>query len=403
MWSTTATKLWAAALATLVIGLAACGDGEGDKTTAQEAAKGSSQTDVPDLERFLMRKDEEPGFRPGAAPGAMPQSGGTITGVEAYVNDMRLTPADARRLRGEGFISYTFQPIRGPRTAGISNVALFETVEGAKRNLAHETRADVIRSFGPVADLRRFTVPGIPGARGWTASEPHVGNVYWVQGRCVLVLGNQGPGPFVGPLSKGARALYERTNGECPSEQEPGSAGGDAGVRWPAPPDPLERTVAAGLEPERKEFLIHHAHAHLDVFVDGEPIGVPAGIGINRDDPEVRRFDLPDGSVSYGGIKRCRKPCISPLHTHDETGILHTESATPEPNTLGQFFTEWGVRLNESCVGVYCRSECIVFYVNGKPYGRDPRAIELTDGKEIAIVIGTPPAEIPKTADFSNA
>jgi hypothetical protein len=192
--------------------------------------------------------------------------------------------------------------------------------------------------------------------------------------------------------------------GQAPrAEQEPAPADADARVLWPAPPDPLERTVAAGLEPERKEFLIHHVHAHLDVFVDGEPIAVPAGIGINIDDPDVHRFQEPDGSVSYGGITRCRKPCISPLHTHDGTGILHTESATPEPNTLGQFFTEWGVRLSESCVGEYCSPEPIAFYINGEPYTEDPRAIELTDRKEIAIVIGTPPAEIPKTADFSKA
>ena len=186
-------------------------------------------------------------------------------------------------------------------------------------------------------------------------------------------------------------------------EQEPASSDADAAVLWPAPPDPLKRTVAAGLEPERKEFLIHHVHAHLDVFVDGEPIAVPAGIGIKIDDPEVTRSKDPDGAVGYGGITRCRKPCISPLHTHDATGIIHTESATPEPNTLGQFFTEWRVRLSESCVGEHCSPERIAFYVNGKPYRQDPRAIELTDRKEIAIVIGTPPAPIPKTADFSNA
>ena len=47
--------------------------------------------------------------------------------------------------------------------------------------------------------------------------------------------------------------------------------------------------------------------------------------------------------------------------------------------------------------------ELIAFYVNGKPYQQDPRAIELTDRKEIAIVIGTPPPRIPNTADFSSA
>ena len=61
------------------------------------------------------------------------------------------------------------------------------------------------------------------------------------------------------------------------------------------------------------------------------------------------------------------------------------------------------MRLSESCVGEYCSPEPIAFYVDGKPYTEDPRAIELTDRKEIAIVIGTPPPQIPKTADFSNA
>jgi hypothetical protein len=157
------------------------------------------------------------------------------------------------------------------------------------------------------------------------------------------------------------------------------------------------------LEPERKEHLTYHVHAHLDVFVDGEPIAVPAGIGIEIDDPEVQRFEDPDGSVGYGGIRQCRKPCISPLHTHDGTGVIHTESASREPNRLGQFFSEWGVRLSDSCVGEDCSPEPIVFYVDGKPYKEDPRAIELTGGKEIAIVIGTPPRAIPETADFSSA
>jgi hypothetical protein len=216
MRGTVRAKFGAVALATLAIGIAACGDDDGDETTAQEAANGNAQTGAQDLDRFLMRKDEEPGFRRGAAPGAEPRSGGTITGVEALVKDMPLAPADERRLRSEGFIAYTFQPIRGPRTAGITNVNLYATAEGARHSMAHDLRPDVIRAFGPVANLRRFPVPGIPGARGWTASKPHVGNVNWVQGRCMLVLGNQGPGPFAGPLSTGARAIYERTNGECP-------------------------------------------------------------------------------------------------------------------------------------------------------------------------------------------
>ena len=216
MWGTVGAKLGAVALATLVIGLAACGGNDGDEPTAPEAANGNARAGAEDLDRFLMRKDEEPGFRPGARPGQLPRSRETITGVDAFVNDTHLAPDDARRLRSEGFISFTAQPIRGPRTAGVTNVALYEAAEGAKHSLAHDLQPDVIRVPGPVENLRYFTVRGVPGARGWTASKPQVGNVLWVQGRCMLVLGNQGPGPFAGPLSKGARAIYERTNGQCP-------------------------------------------------------------------------------------------------------------------------------------------------------------------------------------------
>ena len=179
---------------------------------------------------------------------------------------------------------------------------------------------------------------------------------------------------------------------------------GTAGLVWPAPSDPMERTVQAGLKPQPKEFLTNHVHAHLDVFVDGTPVTVPAGIGIRIDDPAVRRDVMPDGSHRYGGIALCNEPCISPLHTHDVSGIIHTESASPEPNTLGEFFTEWGVVLDASCVATFCGPTTrIAIYVDGELTTGDPRAIQLTNQREIAIVIGTPPPRIPKTADFSNA
>jgi hypothetical protein len=173
---------------------------------------------------------------------------------------------------------------------------------------------------------------------------------------------------------------------------------------WPAPGDPLRRTRQAGLRPERREQLAYHVHSHLDVFVNGEPITVPAGIGINTADPGVMSGLDKDGRRAYGGIERCAQPCISPLHTHDESGILHTESPTETPNRLGQFFLEWGVRLDRSCVGGFCRTRApIAFFVNGERYTKDPRAIGLADHREIAIVIGSPPARIPVRGDFSEA
>jgi hypothetical protein len=184
-----------------------------------------------------------------------------------------------------------------------------------------------------------------------------------------------------------------------------GCGGGDGGgggneakgspPNWPAPPNPMELTRNAGLVPERAEFLQYHVHAHLDVFFNGEPVTVPAGIGIDTTNPAVISDEQ-----GVGLTRECDKPCISPLHTHATDGLLHTETKTPQPNTLGQFFIEWDVRLDSSCVGDFCDPETsIAIYVDGEVDQGDPREIELSDGREIAVVIGSAPAEIP--SEFS--
>jgi hypothetical protein len=184
------------------------------------------------------------------------------------------------------------------------------------------------------------------------------------------------------------------------------SAGGkpplDTGeAPWPRPDRPRHWVEAAGLEMERTEQLDYHVHAHLDVFVDGEPQVVPGGIGISR---SIRPREIEGETLYVLAHGRCSKPCISSLHTHSDDGILHTESPVEEPNTLGEFFTEWGVRLTDTCVGGYCEPATpISIYLDGEEFTGNPRNIGLANMLEIAIVIGTPPAEIPSTADFSRA
>ena len=152
-------------------------------------------------------------------------------------------------------------------------------------------------------------------------------------------------------------------------------------------------TRLAGLVPEVNEHLQYHVHSHLDVFVDGKHVEVPAGIGIDTTDPKVQKGQLQDGSYAYGGITKCPKVCISPLHTHAHLGVLHTETSKPTPNRLGQFFVEWGVRLTRTCIGTYCRN--VQFWVNGTRYTGDPRRILLANKTEIAITVGKPPKTIP--------
>jgi hypothetical protein len=145
-------------------------------------------------------------------------------------------------------------------------------------------------------------------------------------------------------------------------------------------------------------------HAHLDVFVNGQKVTVPAGLGIDIENPGVHVFPDIAGATGYGGIAQpCNAPCISPLHTHDVSGVIHTESSTHKYNTLGQLFTEWNVKLDKNCVDKYCKPATeITVYVDGKPTTGDPRTIPLSNFEEIAIVVGTPPAQIPSKGDFST-
>src|SRR5580765_6246450 len=63
-------------------------------------------------------------------------------------------------------------------------------------------------------------------------------------------------------------------------------------VPWPAPKDPMRLTRLAGLVPEVNEHLAYHVHSHLDVFVNGKPVEVPAGIGIDIQDKAVKKAPL---------------------------------------------------------------------------------------------------------------
>jgi hypothetical protein len=169
---------------------------------------------------------------------------------------------------------------------------------------------------------------------------------------------------------------------------------------WPLPSDPMSLARQAGLTPGTHEFFTYHVHAHLNIFVNGRPVRVPAGIGIDIADPGVRRGEA-GGSASYGYIRLCQQPCISPLHTHDVTGMIHIEAPAKTKFTLGQFFREWGVRLDHSCVGGYCQPGAkVVVFVDGERHRGNPAAIGLASHEEIAVVIGTPPTSIPSTYAF---
>ena len=91
---------------------------------------------------------------------------------------------------------------------------------------------------------------------------------------------------------------------------------------------------------------------------------------------------------------------LSPLHTHASSGMMHIETPGNQRFTLGMLFTEWGVRLTGNCVGGYCRPGApINAYIDGHRTSDSMPDIALTKGREIALVIGSPPSNIPSRWD----
>jgi hypothetical protein len=142
------------------------------------------------------------------------------------------------------------------------------------------------------------------------------------------------------------------------------------------------RLKAINLPALKTEGSVLHIHQHLDLYIDGKTVAIPEGIGVN----ESEGF-------------------ISPIHTHDTTGIIHVESPIKQDFTLGQFFTIWGVKFDDQCIGGYCseNGKTLQVYLNGQKRANDFAGIVLEPHQEIVIVYGdsaNTPNPIPTSYTF---
>lgn len=168
--------------------VAGCGAGEAEQEEPPGDAaptEAAPTDDGPTLDAYLMQDGEVPGLRPVDSP---------LTNAGEPFD---LPPAGVKQLRRSGYVSTTFQYAEGERGAGVSSVLLFESAAGARDWMAYETSDAAIRHQVPGAQIDRFRVPDVEGARGWTGPDRHgnaIGHVYWTQGRCMMRTGGTCPG-----------------------------------------------------------------------------------------------------------------------------------------------------------------------------------------------------------------
>jgi hypothetical protein len=137
-----------------------------------------------------------------------------------------------------------------------------------------------------------------------------------------------------------------------------------------------------GIQCNNTEQLVSHIHAHLDIFINGQPYTIPSQIGITD-------------------------KCFYWLHTHDESGVIHIESPVAKEYTIGQFFDIWNKKFSNTQIldNIVNGKNTLSVYVNGNKINAavNYRDIKLNAHDEIAIVYGKPPSNIPSKYNFAQA
>jgi hypothetical protein len=145
--------------------------------------------------------------------------------------------------------------------------------------------------------------------------------------------------------------------------------------------DLREGQVVNGVPCLRDELPVQHLHIHLEIWLDGKRVGLPAGIGVGR----------PWGTDDTGFITT--GSCFAWIHTHDTTGVVHVFTQAGKSDTLGQVFSVWGQPLGER--GALGYSGTLAVVVNGRSMTGDPRVVPLKNLENVVLELGTPPSPPP--------
>jgi hypothetical protein len=137
-------------------------------------------------------------------------------------------------------------------------------------------------------------------------------------------------------------------------------------------------TTVDGIQCAPIEQLAYHIHAHLQVYVNGEPRALPGAIGMLE--PVAQQ-------TAYGAFYGAQK-CYYWLHTHASDGVIHIESPTARIYTLGEFFREWRQPLSADQVAG--NHGAVTATVDGKPWTKSPADIPMIKHAVIQLAVGEP-------------
>jgi hypothetical protein len=157
------------------------------------------------------------------------------------------------------------------------------------------------------------------------------------------------------------------------------------GAQLAAPNTGLTGAPIAGLQCNTTEQLTYHDHAHLAIFINGQPRSIPLAVGMvaPASVQQSAQGDFATGSPT----------CLYWLHVHAQDGVVHIESPTPKVYELAQFFAVWHVPLTANQIGSY--KGTVSATVDGKPWTGNPEQIPLKEHTQIVLNLGGPAVNPP--------
>lgn len=186
-----------------------------------------------------------------------------------------------------------------------------------------------------------------------------------------------------GPGTTGAGPASSTSTMTATSQQGAGAKGPEGILLESGPPLAPASTSAPGtpvdgIQCGATEQIAYHIHAHLQVYVEGQPRELPPGIGM------VGAVAQQTAAGPFYGATQC----YYWLHVHAGDGVIHVESPTQNVYTLGNFFDIWRQPLGAAQVAG--AKGPVTAFVNGRRWTKDPRAIPLLPHAAIQLDVGQP-------------
>lgn len=138
---------------------------------------------------------------------------------------------------------------------------------------------------------------------------------------------------------------------------------------------PTEQVVNSAYPPvdgiycDSLEQTAYHIHAHVTIYINGNAVSIPQGIGIASD-----------------------QSCLYWLHTHTSDGVIHIEAPKKVSPTMGDFLDIWG-QSTFSQLGFrneLASSAGWTVYVDGKKVTSDFSKLLLQSHQVITIAYNSP-------------